>query len=79
MMIESIFKSFDVSNATENLSCPLFWNEVSKRAADFYSRRVNQFQCESYLGSSTADILTTRAICIHILHMNYNRNNVPRC
>ena len=31
-MIESIFKSFDLSNVTENHQGPLFWNLVSKKA-----------------------------------------------
>ena len=36
-MIESIFKSFNVSNVTENLSCPLFWNVASKKAQLYVS------------------------------------------
>ena len=33
MMIESIFKSFNVSSVTENHQGPLFWNLVSKKGS----------------------------------------------
>ena len=39
-MIESIFKSFDLSNVIENHHGPLFWNLVSKKA-QLYMPKLN--------------------------------------